>query len=342
MTSTQTDSRHRLNRRVMRVVLATSVLLTGGKFLAWWLTSSTAILTDALESIVNVVAGAFALYSVTLAGRPRDANHPYGHGKVEYFAAGFEGGLIAVAGLLTFGEAIRGLILPPELASLQDGVWLVAAAGAGNALLATWLGTTGKQTGSLTLRAESRHLWTDVVTSVGVIIGLGLVLLTGEPVIDAVVAAGLALHLLYTGAKLLRQSVAGLMDETPALLLETAAAQLNANRHDAWIDVHHLRLQRFGTQLHLDCHLTLPYYYDLNAVRTEIRALEAVFRDAFAAELEGTIRPDPCIPSACRTCTLPNCPVRTTAFEARPAFTPQRLGANLKLSEQTSENVSGR
>lgn len=318
----------------MAIVVAVGTCLTLAKFAAFWFTSSNAILTDALESIVNVIAGLFTLYSVYLSSRPRDRNHPYGHGKIEYFAAGFEGGLIFLAGGAMLVKAVVDLLSPQPLQGLAEGLSLTAVAGVGNLIMGLVLLRQGKAMRSVALKAEGRHLLTDVWTSAGVLAGLGLVLLTEVWWLDNALAIALALYILYSGAKLLRTAVAGLMDETDFKLLQQLANGLKPHRRAAWIDLHNLRVQQFGDTYHIDCHLTLPWYYDLRQVREEVKALEEAFEEVLAGPVEASIRPDPCIPEACATCRVQNCPFRAEAFRHDPAWLPERLAANLKLVRQ--------
>ena len=187
-------------------------LLMSIKFYAYWLTQSAAILSDALESIINVVASAFALGAVVLAARPPDSSHPYGHGKIEYFSVGFEGALIFLAAIGIFIKAADQLWHPRELPSLETGLWLLLAVNVVNLALGLGLIFVGKRTHSITLVADGRHILTDVYTTGGVLIGLFLVWLTDKIWLDGATAALVGANILYTGWKLVSHSFAGLMD----------------------------------------------------------------------------------------------------------------------------------
>src|SRR5919109_5001522 len=213
----QRDIQVRLRAGMLSLAVGIGLLCV--KFFAYQLTGSTAVLSDALESIVNVVAALFALGSLLFAGRPADRNHPYGHGKIEYFAAAFEGGLIAFAALMIIYEAGRGFFEPPELRQLDIGLAITFGAGIVNAALGWFLIKTGKATQSLTLVADGKHVLSDFWTSLGVIIGLLLVRLTGLVWFDPLVAAIVGLNLGWTGIALVRHAAGGLLDEEDTKLI---------------------------------------------------------------------------------------------------------------------------
>jgi cation diffusion facilitator family transporter len=190
------------------------------KMSAYFLTHSSAILSDALESVVHVAATGMALYSVLLSARPADKSHPYGHGKIEFFSAGFEGAMIVLAAIAIIYQAGCQIIVGPELTKLDVGIGFTVAASVINLVLGTFLIRTGKRTNSLTLVADGKHVLTDSYTSFGVVIGLGLVLLTGWEVVDPLMAIAVALNILVSGYRLLRISVGGLMDEAHPETLE--------------------------------------------------------------------------------------------------------------------------
>ncbi len=241
-----------------------ALLVSGGllavKFLAYHLTGSAAVLSDALESIVNVIASSFALFSVTLSARPPDESHPYGHGRVEFFSAGFEGALIVAAAVAIFVTALPRVFAPQPLAQLSLGIGLVCGAGVLNALLGLCLQYVGRGTHSLALVADGTHLLSDAYTSAGVLVGILGVWLTGWHVLDALTALGVAGHILVMGGRLVRESIARLMDEAEPALLQRIVQTMQAARQSSWIDLHNLRAWRSGPRYHVDFHLTLPRY----------------------------------------------------------------------------------
>jgi cation diffusion facilitator family transporter len=238
------------------VAVAIAVLALKG--VAAWLTGSVALLADALESVVNVAAAVAALAAVRFSALPADANHPYGHAKAEYFSAVLEGALIVVAALLILHQAWGALGAPraPEQPGL--GLAVSALASGVNAAWATMLMRRGAALRSPALVADARHLWSDVVTSVGVIAGVGLVALTGVLWIDPLLAALTAGNILFSGFRLLRESVGGLMDEAvPPATLERIRRIVAAEAEGA-IEAHDLRSRHAGRYTFLEFHLVVP------------------------------------------------------------------------------------
>ncbi|MBR0673713.1 cation diffusion facilitator family transporter [Neoroseomonas soli] len=238
------------------VVVAVAVLALKG--VAWWLTGSVALMADAMESIVNVAAAVAALAAVAYSSLPADANHPYGHAKAEYFSAVLEGALIIVAALLILHQAWGALASPhaPEQAKLGLGVSVLASGV--NALWAMHLMRRGRALRSPALIADARHLWSDVVTSVGVVVGVGLVALTGILWLDPLLAALTAVNILFSGFRLLRESFGGLMDEAvPSQTLDRIRA-IVANEAEGALEAHDLRSRHAGRYTFLEFHLVVP------------------------------------------------------------------------------------
>ena len=293
------------------MALATGIVLMLVKFAAYLLTNSNAILTDGMESIVNVVASGFAFYSIHLAARPKDRNHPYGHGKVEFFSVFLEGGLIFIAGLLIVGKAGYNIFVPEPVGNLMAGMGLIAFTGVVNFTLGTYMVRQSRLLHSLTLQADGKHLQTDAYSTGGLLVGLLVIYFTGLVWIDTVLSMGLGIYILWSGYKLLRKSIGGLMDESDTKLVRQIAAILQRYRKDDWIDVHNLRVQRYGHELHMDCHVTLPNYYSLNKVHDEVSAIDDLINAHLHADTELFIHADPCIPDCCHYCRVENCPIRS-------------------------------
>lgn len=300
--------------RLQAWLVGLGVLLMGGKLLAWQLTGSHAILSDAAESLVNVLAGSFTWYSLVLSARPRDANHPYGHGKIEFLAAGIEGALLALAGLLIVANAAVGLFEKHELKSLDWGLAITATAGAINFGLGSWARKRAAQTHSMPLEAGGKHLQADGYTTAGLLIGLGLVWLTGWNWLDALVALLFGLFLCYTAWGILQPSLAGIMDEADEQLLGHIANVLEHNRQPDWVDFHNMRMIRYGRMLHIDAHLTLPRYYDVEQAHAAMDHIDKLVTAEFGRQMEFFIHVDPCLPSGCSICAKADCPVRSAAF----------------------------
>jgi cation diffusion facilitator family transporter len=247
---------HTLRRPLLFSLLA-ALLTIGIKFSAYLITGSAGLLSDALESLVNLLAAIAALFSLWYSQRPADAEHTYGHLKIEFFSSGLEGALVAVAGVVTVAYAIRALILPEPLQQLDLGVFLAVVASVINYIVAWQLLRVGKKYKSIVLEADGHHLMSDVLTTVGVVIGLGLVALTGWSQLDALLALGVGLHILWTGFKLIRRSFDGLMDRAPS----EAEVQVIRLAIDQYLPTgakyHFLRTRRAGSKIFVDFHLLI-------------------------------------------------------------------------------------
>jgi len=238
------------------VGIALAVL--GMKTAAWWITGSAALYGDALESVVNVAAAGMALMALKFSALPADSNHPYGHAKAEFFAAVFEGVLIVVAAIAILWEAWRTWQAPrmPDAPAL--GLAISAGATVVNALWAWFLGRTARAVHSPALAADARHLWSDVITSAGVIVGVGLVALTGQLWLDPALAAATAVNILWSGARVIRESVGGLMDEALPDTEMTRIRALVRDHGSGAIEAHDLRSRRSGRFTFLEFHLVVP------------------------------------------------------------------------------------
>lgn len=316
--------------RLQLFVVLVGVLLLIAKFTAFLLTNSNAILTDALESIINVVAGSFSLYSLVLSARPRDENHPYGHGKIEFVAATLEGSLILVAGGAIIFKSIFNLIDPVPLQQLDVGIILTAAAGLINYAVGYFTERKGQQNNSLVLAAGGKHLKTDAYSTVGILIGLLLIYLTGMVWLDSVVAILFGLMIGYTGSRILRTSIAGIMDEADYDLLRRIVQVLNENRRENWIDIHNLRVIKYGSTLHIDCHLTVPWYLNVQEAHDEVEAVALVVREQIDPSIELFIHTDPCIMPSCAICLKNECQVRRQPFRERVEWDFEKVIADRK------------
>lgn len=321
-------------KKAILLSLCISIVLMLAKFTAYFITHSNAILTDAAESIVNVLASGFAFYSIYLATLPRDDNHPYGHGKVEFFSAFVEGVLIGIAGIVIVLKSGYDLIFPKEIFQLMEGALIIGATGIINLFVGYYLINTGKKHRSITLEADGKHLLTDAITSGGLVIGIILIKLTEIYWLDSVISVLLGTYIVYNGYKLTRRSVGGLMDESNIDLVKDIVAILQSNREDDWIDVHNLRAQQYGADLHIDCHLTLPYYFDLNKVHKEISDIDKLINFNAAHKTELFIHADPCLPACCNYCKVKNCPVRQEEFQREIPWTIENATKNQKHFDQ--------
>jgi len=326
------------NLVMMLSALGVSVILMGIKFYGYSITGSSAILSDALESIINVVAHAFAAASVVVAARPPDESHPYGHGKIEFFSAGFEGALILLAAVGIFREGLTQVLNPRELPLLDVGLVILAGVSVVNFALGATLVTVGKKTRSLVLQADGKHILTDAYTSAAVLVGLALVFATGWTRLDGAVACLVGVNILFTGTKLVRTSFQGLMDASDSTLLEEICDLLARHRKDLWIDVHRLRAWRAGNRVHVDFHLIVPNELPLSEGHREVKELETIFLVHFHGEAEVLIHLDPCSADECESCVQDPCGLRTRApVRRRPWNT-----ANVTGEAAESERIKAR
>jgi cation diffusion facilitator family transporter len=317
--------------RIILLSLIVSFLLTAAKFAAYFLTHSVAILSDALESIINVVAGAFASYSIYLAGKPRDENHPYGHGKVEFFSIGFEGAMIFIAGCLILYKAVQYFTGATQIHGLTQGIWLISVTMLVNLALGLYLVRVGRKLSSITISGNGQHIMTDVYSSIGLVAALVVIHFTGFAWVDPAVSVIMGLLILRKGYQLLRRSISGLMDEADMQVVDRVIAILNGHRRPTWIDVHNMRVQQYGNNYHIDCHLTLPYYLELSQAHEELKKMETLVNGELAAgEVEFFIHTDPCIPHCCHYCQLMECPVRSHPFTGKIGWTKENVLPNRK------------
>lgn len=322
-TDSTEDTGNRLDVRQRAGVLSLIVglILLAIKYWAYQITGSTAILSDALESIVNVVAAVFALAGLTIARLPADRNHPYGHGKIEFFSAAFEGGLIAFAALLIIYQGVQALLFGVQIRSLNVGVLLTLGAGLANGALGWFLIQTGKKHHSLTLVADGKHVMSDFITSLGVTLGLGLVLLTDRTWLDPLIAVLVGINLAFTGFGLVRHAADGLLDAEDPTLLQRLLDAISANLEPGIIRVHFLRAIRSGRFTHVDAHLVIPEFWTVEQAHEVGDAFEQRVLNALPFEGEIVFHVDPCQRKFCSMCDVEACPIRISPFRERPPLT---------------------
>ena len=261
------------------------VVVTALKFAAYWLTGSLALYSDALESIINVVAAACAFLAVRVAAQPADDDHPYGHHKAEYFSAVIEGALVIVAALLILREAYLGLLDPKPLDAPVLGLAVNGVATVINAAWAMVLFRRGRRLRSPALIADARHIVADVVTSGGVLVGVGLVLATGVLVLDPLVAGLVALNILWSGWTMVRDSVNGLMDQAAAPEMIANIRRLISHHGEGALEAHDVRTRHAGSATFIDFHLVVPGEMTVSESHAICDRLEQVIE----AEIEGAV-----------------------------------------------------
>lgn len=311
----------RIVRRGAYISLTISTLLLVVKFFAYYLTSSQAILSDALESIVNVAAALLALFIVYVSTKPADRDHPYGHGKAEYFSSVFEGALISFAAIMIFIEAIGAIIRGRQIMRIDEGLILIIAAGGANALLGLFLVRLGRRHHSVALIASGKHVLSDFYTSAAVIAGLILVRITGVHWLDPAAAMFVGLVLAYTGFHLVRDSIHALMDAEDTKLITSLGEHFTAARIEGIIRIHHTRVIRSGSYHHIDAHVVVPEFWDVLTAHDTTNRFEAKVIERYGHEGEIHFHIDPCRRVYCHACDVADCKVRRENFSEVIPFT---------------------
>lgn len=319
-----TQAQKSRNNAALLSFVASFLVLTL-KTVGYFQTHSAAILSDAVESIVNVITSIIALYVIWYVSQPADEDHPYGHGKAEYFSAAFEGGLIFFASIWIVLESIKSLIMGSEAHSLQDGIVWIAGATVINLAVGFYLKSTGNKTNSEALKASGLHLLSDVYTTVGVIIGLGLVLLTGWVWIDSLIAIGIGLMLTRESFNIVKKALGALIDEQDDEVLDLLSKSLNQNRVPGIIDIHHMRAIRAGSFHHVDAHLVVPEFWSVAHVHEITHEFENNVVQSYAFDGEIAFHLDPCKKNYCQSCRLVNCPLRQVEFVNEEPFKKEIL-----------------
>lgn len=324
--------------RIQFFALIIGVVLMIVKYGAYLLTNSNTILTDALESIVNIVAALFALYSIVLAAKPEDEDHPYGHGKIAFLSAGLEGFLIICAGLIILGKSIFTLFYPHEISQLEIGAFLIIVSGFINFVVGHYLEKEGEQSRSLILIADGKHLKTDAYTSLGILVGIVVIYVTHKLWLDSTIAILISLYIIYSGGQLIRKSLKGIMDEADETLIVSLLEYINQHRKDTWIDIHNMRIIQYGSKLHVDCHMTLPWYYSLEKAHDEADELDKSISQLHGEKVEFFIHLDPCIEAQCKICCYAECTKRRHPFEKKIEWTMDNITKNRKHGLQNDFN----
>lgn len=315
------------------VCFVAGVLITIGKFWAQNMTNSQGVYSDALESIVNVLTAVLGLFVVYYSSRPVDTDHPYGHGKVEYFSSAFEGGLIFFAAFFIFVEASKALIDGPQLKNLDAGALILFGAGIANMFLGLFLRRVGKKHNSPALLASGAHVLSDFWTSAAVIASLLVIHFTNWIWLDIVIAFSAGGYLAWTGIKLVRQSISGLMDEEDLSLLRDLAAIFEKHVGDGIIQIHHTKIIRSGWFHHIDAHVVVPEFWKVEEAHDHLKKFEESFVKDYQFDAEANFHVDPCQRKYCSVCDYPDCPVRREAFVKRMRV---RL-ADLRSPEEPEE-----
>lgn len=333
----ETQNTSKTNFAFQRNVAIVGILLFVGKLIAWHLTNSDAVFSDAMESIVNIIAAFMGLYSLYLAAKPKDLDHPYGHGKVEFVTSGIEGALIIFAGVIIIVQSVDSLLHGNVPKKLDWGILIVALTGAINYLMGHISIKKGIKQNSLVLQSSGKHLQSDTFTTLGVVISLVLIYFTKIYWIDAAVALIFGGYIMFIGYKIIRKALSGIMDEADLEMLSRLAKFLNENRKPEWIDIHNMRIQQHGSGLHIDAHLTLPWYFELRKAHEEMEKAYKLIGENTDRSVEFNFHLDDCKTFSCEICQLSECPVRQKPFVKKIEWNEKNISQVQKHSlEATS------
>ena len=313
-------SKIKVKFNVQKVIALSSFIIFIGKLVAYFLTNSVGILTDALESTVNVATGFITLYSVYVAAKPQDENHPFGHGKAEFLSASVEGFLIIVAGIVIIYEAIKRLFLPAEILQLDTGILIVAIAGLLNYLLGWYSIRTGKKYKSIALISGGKHLQSDTYSSIGLVAGLLILYFTGKVWLDSLIALIFGTIIIVTGIRILKETTSHLMDEADFELIKKFRNVIKSHKSDTWIDIHNFKLVKYGNAYHINCDLVLPYFINLEQAHKEGEKLKKLVINSFSEEIIFNLHIDECFKLYCKNCRQKDCPGRQSEFVTESDF----------------------
>lgn len=319
------DLANKTKMKAALVSLVASVIVLAIKTFAFKQTHSSAILSDALETIINVVTAAVALVIIYYANQPADKDHPYGHGKLEYFSAAFEGGMIVFASLMIFRETIDAYLNKHVLLQIEQGILLSLVATLINLIVGLYLLRIGRRENSETLSASGTHLLSDCWTTVGAIAGLVAVQISGLIIFDTLIALALAVYLLYSGIVLVKNSMNALIDGWDMPALENLTTALNKNRLLGIIDIHNVRSIRSGNFHHIDAHMVVPEFWDVKKVHELSHEFENKVVADYKYNGEFAFHVDPCKKSYCSQCEIGFCPIRQKEFVALRTLTLESI-----------------
>jgi len=314
-------------------IIVFTLIVFGLKLAAWLQTDSVAVFTDAMESTVNIATSFFGLYAIWLSSRPRDLNHPYGHGKVEFIAAIIEGSLICFASFIILYQAISHLKNPQPIHHLSFGIIFLGITAVFNFIASFYWRKKAKKHHSPTIEATAKHLQMDAVSTGGILLTLVAIQFSGWVWLDPIIGIIVAVYILYEGIRILRKSVAGIMDEADFKLLEPLISHIDEKREDDWIDLHNLRIIQYGSMLHIDAHITIPWYYTTAEGHDLIEKFNAVVESSSSHKYEFFLHVDPCQPYSCEICDLGSCPVRKHAFKERITWELDNVLENRKHNQ---------
>jgi cation diffusion facilitator family transporter len=318
------------NLKIQYILTGLTVIVFALKVGVFLMTHSLSVLSDTLESVVNIIATIVGTYSMYIAGKPKDKDHPYGHGKAEFVSSAFQGTLIIVVGCLIIYESIDSFIHPGTLHNLGNGFWLLVIIALINIITALYAMRMGKKNNSISLVTSGKLFLIDFFTTITVATGILILMMTNIQKVDSIIAILLGAWVVFDGYRILRASLAGIMDEADLALLENVIDEMNANRNDKWIDLHNLRVIKYGSLLHIDCHLTMPWYLNVHEAHVVMDQFTDLIKRKFGDSVEFFIHIDGCMPFSCAICGIGQCEKRQFPFQKKLNWTMENVLANTK------------
>jgi cation diffusion facilitator family transporter len=328
------------NVRFQLFILIAGLIIAGLKAILYFETKSNAIFSDALESLVNISANTITLYSLYLSGKPRDKTHPYGHGKIEFLAAGIEGSLLFAAGFIAIIKSCFDFFHHTDIELSGLSLISVSLLGISNYVLGLLSEKKGMHSNSPALISSGKHLKGDGYTTLGLLISLLLIYFTGWNWLDIIIGILAGLFILYHGFKVMKSSILDIMGTADESILSRVVTDLQTNRRPTWIDIHNLRILKFGAEYHVDAHVTLPWYYSNKEVHNEMKAMHEVINNHFKSEVELFIHPDPCESFCCNYCEMKDCTERKQNFEKQIPWTLDNVLKDEKHAVYSINNLN--
>jgi cation diffusion facilitator family transporter len=311
--------------KIQKTIFVGGIILFFIKVAAFYLTNSVGILSDALESTVNIITGFVTLKSLQFAIKPRDEDHPYGHGKVELITASIEGILIGIAGILIIIEAIKRLGSPVAVVQMDIGIYLLLFTSIINYLMGWFSIKEGKKSQSIGLIAGGKHLISDTYSTLALIGGLVIYKFSGLQWIDSVLAIVFGLFILITGFNVLKTTLNGLMDEADVGALGILISHLEEHKSPTWIYIHKMTYLKFGSVSHVDLHLTVPWYFNMRQSEQEVQSLKKIISNHLPEDdVDISIQSEPCEYAMCKNCKV-ECYDRKYAFEQELPWTVELI-----------------
>lgn len=314
----------KLNFYFQKIICFVAIIFFFIKLITWRITASLSIFSDAMESFINIISSFIGLCSLYISSLPKDQNHPYGHGKIEFISTAIEGVLISIVGITIFINTflrIKYNMHKILFSRLDYGVLLMSFTGIINYFLGFLACKIGHKNGTLILIASGKHLQIDTYSTFGIVFGLILLNLTKWTWIDPLISIIFSSVILYTGFKLLRNATAGIMDESDKKLLKKLSFYLNKKRDVHWIDLHHLKIIKYGSALHIDCHLTVPWFFNIKEANQEVKKLTQLTKNEFGSKVELSVHVEACSNNHCTSCFNHSCQVRKNLFQKKIFWT---------------------